>query len=232
MVPALVVALDGPLPLTPNGKLDRKALPVPDWAAMTGDARPANETQARLAALFGEILKLEKVGVHDNFFALGGHSMASMRLLGRIRAEFGVELSIRDVFDALTVAGIEGKLKGASTARRPCARRKAVRNRSWPPVQRWQWDAHQRHAGFDHALVLRSPGGLDPDALSAALADVADRHEPLRTAFTERDGALHLRPSNPQSSPWRTARTWRRASPNWPPDHPRPTTRPRSAPTS
>ncbi|MEU9999822.1 amino acid adenylation domain-containing protein [Streptomyces sp. NPDC050848] len=198
MVPALVVALDGPLPLTPNGKLDRKALPVPDWAAMTGDARPANETQARLAALFGEILKLEKVGVHDNFFALGGHSMASMRLLGRIRAEFGVELSIRDVFDALTVAGIEGKLKGASTAR-PALR--PAEGRQEPllaaPVQRWQWDAHQRHAAFDHALVLRSPGGLDPDALSAALADVADRHEPLRTAFTERDGALHLRAVEP-----------------------------------
>ncbi|MEU9864815.1 amino acid adenylation domain-containing protein [Streptomyces sp. NPDC047971] len=198
MVPALVVPLDGPLPLTPNGKLDRKALPVPDWAAMTGDTRPANETQARLAALFGEILKLEKVGVHDNFFALGGHSMASMRLLGRIRVEFGVELSIRDVFDALTVAGIEGKLKGASTAR-PALR--PAEDRHEPhlaaPVQRWQWDAYTRTPRFDHALVLRSPGGLDVDALRAALADVADRHEPLRTAFVEQDGALHHRAATP-----------------------------------
>ncbi|WP_306325768.1 non-ribosomal peptide synthetase, partial [Streptomyces venezuelae] len=117
MVPALVVPLDGPLPLTPNGKLDHKALPAPEWSAMTGDAAPATETQARIAALFCEILKLDTVGVHDSFFALGGHSMASMRLLGRIRAEFGVELSIRDVFDALTVAGIAGKLDGAGAAR-------------------------------------------------------------------------------------------------------------------
>ncbi|MCT4351664.1 amino acid adenylation domain-containing protein [Streptomyces sp. Je 1-79] len=198
MVPALVVPLDGPLPLTPNGKLDRKALPVPDWAAMTGDALPANETQARLAALFGEILKLEKVGVHDNFFALGGHSMASMRLLGRIRAEFGVELSIRDVFDALTVAGIEGKLKGASTAR-PALRPAGDRQEPFlaAPVQRWQWDAYGRTPRFDHALVLRSPGGLDADALSAALADVAGRHEPLRTAFAEQDGALRHRAAQP-----------------------------------
>ncbi|MEU6986680.1 amino acid adenylation domain-containing protein [Streptomyces sp. NPDC046324] len=198
MVPALVVPLDGPLPLTPNGKLDRKALPVPDWAAMTGDALPANEMQARLAALFGEILKLERVGVHDNFFALGGHSMASMRLLGRIRAEFGVELSIRDVFDALTVAGIEGKLKGASTAR-PALRPAEVRQEPLlaAPVQRWQWDAYLRTPRFDHALVLRSPGGLDADLLSAALADVAARHEPLRTAFTEHDRALHHRPVQP-----------------------------------
>ncbi|MER6999744.1 amino acid adenylation domain-containing protein [Streptomyces sp. NPDC000410] len=197
MVPALVVPLDGPLPLTPNGKLDRKALPVPDWAAMTGDARPATDTQARLAELFCEVLKLEKVGIHDNFFALGGHSMASMRLLGRIRAEFGVELSIRDVFDALTVAGIEGKLKGAATAR-PALRPMAVRQgrqepRPAAPVQRRQWDAYRRTPRFDHALVLRSPGGLDARALSAALADVAARHEPLRTAFTERDGAVYHR---------------------------------------
>ncbi|MFF1422359.1 amino acid adenylation domain-containing protein [Streptomyces sp. NPDC058280] len=198
MVPALVVPLDGPLPLTPNGKLDRKALPAPDWAAMTGGALPATGTQARLAALFCEILKLEKVGIHDNFFALGGHSMASMRLLGRIRAEFGIELSIRDIFDALTVAGLDGKLKGAAAAR-PALR--PAKDRRHPPVaapvQRWQWDAHRRHAGFDHALVLRSSGGLDVDALSAALADVAARHEPLRTAFTERDSALYHRVAEP-----------------------------------
>ncbi|WP_030312979.1 non-ribosomal peptide synthetase [Streptomyces flavochromogenes] len=194
MVPALVVPLDGPLPLTPNGKLDHKALPVPDWSAMTGDAAPATETQARIAELFCEILKLDAVGVHDSFFALGGHSMASMRLLGRIRAEFGVELSIRDVFDALTVAGIAGKLEGASAARpalRP-AEPGAADGTEPPvaPVQRWQWQAYRRDPGFDHALVLRSPGGLDADALAAALADVTARHEPLRTAFTDRDGTL------------------------------------------
>ncbi|MGA5063903.1 amino acid adenylation domain-containing protein [Streptomyces exfoliatus] len=194
MVPALVVPLDGPLPLTPNGKLDHKALPAPDWSAMTGEARPATETQARIAALFREILRLDTVGVHDSFFALGGHSMASMRLLGRIRAEFGVELSIRDVFDALTVAGIAGKLDGASAARPPlrAVEGPAAEGTDLPaaPVQRWQWQAYRRSPGFDHALVLRSPGGLDAAALAAALADVTARHEPLRTAFAERTGDL------------------------------------------
>ncbi|UYQ65424.1 non-ribosomal peptide synthetase [Streptomyces peucetius] len=196
MVPALVVPLGGPLPLTPNGKLDRKALPAPDWSAMTGDARPATETQARLAELFCEILKLDGVGVHDNFFALGGHSMASMRLLGRIRTEFGVELSIRDVFDALTVAGIAGKLEGAAAAR-PALRPAQERDEPLPvaPVQRPQWESYHRSPGFDHALVLRSTGGIDEDALSAALADVVARHEPLRTAFTERSGAAFQRPA-------------------------------------
>ncbi|MGW7286416.1 amino acid adenylation domain-containing protein, partial [Streptomyces sp. NPDC054847] len=193
MVPALVVPLDGPLPLTPNGKLDRKALPVPDWSGMTGDARPVTPAQVRLAELFCEILKLEDVGVHDSFFALGGHSMASMRLVGRIRTEFGVELSIRDVFDALTVAGLADKVEGASAARpplRPLGPRADGAPAPVAHVQRPQWSAYRRHAAFDHALVLRSPGGLDHEALSAALADVVARHEPLRTVFTERDGAV------------------------------------------
>ncbi|ALC19242.1 peptide synthetase [Streptomyces pristinaespiralis] len=193
MVPALVVPLDGPLPLTPNGKLDRKALPVPDWSGMTGGARPVTPTQVRLAQLFGEILTLEDVGIHDSFFALGGHSMASMRLVGRIRTEFGVELRIRDVFDALTVAGIADRIEGASAAR-PSLRPVGHRTDGTPvpvaPVQRPQWSSYRRHAAFDHALVLRSPGGLDSGALSAALADVVARHEPLRTTFTEREGAV------------------------------------------
>ncbi|MFI2345841.1 amino acid adenylation domain-containing protein [Streptomyces sp. NPDC019443] len=198
MVPALVIPLDGPLPLTPNGKLDRKALPAPDWSAMTGDASPATQTQARLADLFCEILKLEKVGIHDNFFALGGHSMASMRLLGRIRAEFGVELSIRDVFDALTVAGLAGKLEGAAAARPALRPTENADGAPLPvaPVQRWEWESHRRTPGFDHALALRAPdGGLDAVALADALADVVARHEPLRTAFAERDGVVLQRPA-------------------------------------
>ncbi|MGX1316330.1 amino acid adenylation domain-containing protein [Streptomyces calvus] len=201
MVPALVVPLDGPLPLTPNGKLDRRALPAPDWSAMTGDADPATPTQARLAALFREILRLDGVGVHDNFFALGGHSMAAMRLLGRIRTEFGAELGIRDVFDALTVAGLATKLDGAAAARpalQPSGDGAAVApDRPVAPVQRWQWDAHRRDPRPDHALVLSGPGGLDADALAAALADVTARHQPLRTAFTERDGSVFPRAVEP-----------------------------------
>ncbi|GGW03189.1 hypothetical protein GCM10010230_37770 [Streptomyces narbonensis] len=197
MVPALVVALDGPLPLTPNGKLDHKALPAPEWSAMTGDAHPVTPTQARLAELFCEILKLDAVGVHDSFFALGGHSMASMRLLGRIRAEFGAELSIRDVFDALTVAGIAAKLDGATAARPPlraaATAPETAAGLPVAPVQRWQWNTYRTNPGFDHALVLRSPGGLDGEALAAALADVTARHEPLRTAFTEQPDGTVLR---------------------------------------
>ncbi|MBK1784236.1 non-ribosomal peptide synthetase [Prauserella cavernicola] len=183
MIPALVVPLDGPLPLTPNGKLDRRALPEPDWASLTGDARPATEEQRVLAAVFAEILELAEVGVHDNFFELGGHSMSSMRLLGRIRSAFGVDLTLRDVFDAPTVAGIAGRLAGGSLRRPALEHHERAATVPLAPVQRWQWSLHHEHPGYDHALALRSREGFDAEALTAAWRDVARRHEPLRTRF-------------------------------------------------
>ncbi|MQA07681.1 MAG: amino acid adenylation domain-containing protein [Pseudonocardiaceae bacterium] len=195
MVPAMVLELDGPLPLNPNGKLDRRALPKPDWSSLTGDARPATEQQRRLAALFAEVLGLPEVGVHDDFFALGGHSMSSMRLLGRIRATFGVDLTIRDVFDAPTVAGLATQLAGAS-GDRPSLEPATARPVLLPlaPNQRHRWARYRAgQRGYDHTLALRSSGGLDADVLAAALADVVHRHEPLRTVFSEHDGAVHQR---------------------------------------
>ncbi|MBB6171884.1 amino acid adenylation domain-containing protein [Nocardiopsis mwathae] len=204
MVPAIVVPLDGPLPLTPNGKLDVKALPEPDWSHLAGDARPATPEQRRLARLFGEVLDLDRlgideIGVHDDFFMLGGHSMSSMRLLGRIRSEFGAELTIRDVFDAPTVAGLAEKL-GAGGGVRP-ALRCGERPDELPlaPAQRWRWSRYRALPAHDHALVLRAPKDrdFDADALAAALRDVVERHEPLRTVFVERDGAVYQRTVEP-----------------------------------
>ncbi|MGH3520223.1 MAG: amino acid adenylation domain-containing protein [Haloechinothrix sp.] len=193
MVPAILVPLDGPLPLTPNGKLDRRALPAPDWSMLTGDAPPVTREQQVLADLFGEILELSDVGIHDNFFELGGHSMSAMRLVGRIRSRFGVELTIREIFDAPTVAGIESTLDGAASTRPELRRIDVTTGESMVPIapaQRWQWALHRQHASFDHALVLRSRGELNADALAAALDDVVARHEPLRMLFVERDGVV------------------------------------------
>ncbi|MEU6641188.1 amino acid adenylation domain-containing protein [Saccharomonospora sp. NPDC046836] len=197
MVPALVMELDGPLPLTPNGKLDRRALPAPDWASLTGGARPVTDEQRVLAGLFAEILQLDDVGVHDNFFELGGHSMSSMRLLGRIRSALGVDLTIRDVFDTPTVAGLAGKLAGASAHRPVLDHRERPERVLLAPTQRWQWSLHRAYAGFDQVLALRSRSGFDADALAAAWRDVCLRHEPLRTRVTERAGELYQELAEP-----------------------------------
>ncbi len=191
MVPAMVLPLEGPLPVTPNGKVDRKALPRLDWSALAGTQRPATPQEEAMAAGFAEILGLPEVGVHDNFFALGGHSMAAMRLLGRIASVFGAELSIRDVFDAPTVAGLTQRLTTVDRAER-VPLRKGVRGAGGEvpaaPAQRPQWLAYLENPAFQHAFVWR--GSFDEAALEAALWDVARRHEPLRTSFVERDGRL------------------------------------------
>lgn len=188
MVPATIVALPGPLPLTPNGKLDRRALPAPDWSARTGEDLPTTPEQHLLAGLFAEILALPEVGVHDDFFALGGHSMAAMRLLGRIRSTLDVDLTVRDVFNAPTVAALAGRLAGATAGRPPLRAVERPERLPAAPAQRRQWALHRAAGGnapWDIAVALRSPVPLDAGALRAALRDVVERHEPLRTVFAE-----------------------------------------------
>ncbi|HEX5752319.1 MAG TPA: amino acid adenylation domain-containing protein, partial [Archangium sp.] len=116
MVPAALVKLDK-LPLNPNGKVDRKALPVPDQA-QTGQeyVAPRNETERLLAQLWSEVLGVARVGIHDNFFDLGGHSLLATQLVSRLRATFQVELPLRALFEATSIAALALKLEEAMRA--------------------------------------------------------------------------------------------------------------------
>ncbi|NLE78061.1 MAG: non-ribosomal peptide synthase/polyketide synthase, partial [Rhodococcus sp.] len=192
MVPSMVIVLDGALPLTPNGKLDRKALPAPNWADLVGEGTPQTETQVEIAAVVAEILYLPGVGIHDDFFDLGGHSMASMRLVARIREQFGVSIGIRDVFDSPTVAGLADLVDAGGDGGRP-ALVPATRPETLPlsGPQRTHWNRYRASGGdvqADHALALTLTDRVNPEALAQALDDVSSRHEPLRTVYVEVDG--------------------------------------------
>jgi acyl carrier protein len=115
MVPAAFVVLPA-LPLTGSGKIDYRALPEPDWGAVSGQVpvAPRTPTESRLAAIMTELLALPApIGVYDNFFALGGHSLTATRLMARIRAAYGVDLPVRALFSDPTVAGLAVALAAA-----------------------------------------------------------------------------------------------------------------------
>jgi acyl carrier protein len=131
MVPAAFVVLPA-LPLTGSGKIDHRALPEPDWGAGTGQVpvAPRTPTESKLTAIVAELLALPApVGVSDNFFALGGHSLTATRLMARIRAVYGVDLPIRALFADPTVAGLAAALTaaGSGAADRPAPARRPPR---------------------------------------------------------------------------------------------------------
>ncbi len=105
MVPSAFVSIEA-LPLSPNGKVDRQALPAPDLHAQDTYVAPRNPVEATVAAMWAEMLELKQVGAHDNFFELGGHSLLVTQVVTRLRDAFDVELPLRSLFEAPTVAGL------------------------------------------------------------------------------------------------------------------------------
>ncbi|WP_035060990.1 non-ribosomal peptide synthetase [Andreprevotia chitinilytica] len=187
MIPAHFIVLDQ-LPLTPNGKVDRKALPAPDRSRdEAGYVAPRNATEAQLAAIWAEVLKLDRVGVHDNFFELGGHSLLATQLVSKVRQHFGIELALRTLFAEPTVAALSKHLAGQRIAEVPAI---LPVDRSQPlPLsfaQQRLWFLDQFETGsavYNMPMALKMTGTLDIAALRHTLNDVVARHEALRTTF-------------------------------------------------
>ncbi|AOR31554.1 non-ribosomal peptide synthetase [Streptomyces fodineus] len=125
MVPAAYVPLDR-LPLSPNGKLDHEALPIPDLTPTTPFRAPRTAREEALARLFAEVLGVDRVGVDDGFFALGGHSLLATRLITRARAEMGIEIPIRKIFDLPTVSALAAWSEESDVPLRPSLRKMLV----------------------------------------------------------------------------------------------------------
>ncbi len=193
MVPAGFVLLER-LPLTPNGKVDRRALPAP--APETGpDARataPANDLEEWIAAVWREVLGIERINALDNFFDLGGHSLLATRIASRLGRALGAAPPVRWIFEQPTVRGLAARIAAA----RPAA------GEDDPPIVRlprgaggelplsfsqqrlWWLDLLEPGSNwYNVAVALRLEGELDLPALAAALTAIVRRHEPLRTTF-------------------------------------------------
>ncbi|WP_156745469.1 non-ribosomal peptide synthetase, partial [Mycobacterium sp. 1165178.9] len=185
MVPAAVVMLDA-LPLTVNGKLDKRALPAPEYAAADGYHAPGNGIEEILAGIYADVLGVDRVGVHDSFFDLGGDSLSAMRAVAAINKSAGGDISVRTLFESPTVAQLALRLGDAAGGLEPlvAVQRPAVVPLSFAQNRLWFIDQLQGpSAVYNMAVALRLSGRLDAGALGEALADVVDRHESLRTLF-------------------------------------------------
>ena len=190
MVPAAVVVLTA-LPLTANGKLDTRALPAPEYQEADRYRAPASPVEEILAGIYAQVLGLERVGVDDSFFDLGGDSLSAMRVVAAINTGLDAGLAVRAVFEAPTVARLAPRIGGGEGGREPlvAGERPAVVPLSFAQSGCGSMDQLQGPSPvYNMAVALRLGGRLDVEALGAALADVVGRHESLRTLFAAPEG--------------------------------------------
>ncbi|QOY92809.1 non-ribosomal peptide synthase/polyketide synthase [Massilia sp. UMI-21] len=207
MVPAVFVQLDA-LPLSPNGKVDRKALPAPQ-AQAAGDAHVAPRTplEETLAAIWSEVLEVGQIGIHDNFFELGGHSLMAARVVARIRDSFGVELPLRTVFEAATVAQLGERIEdlreesqGLVVTPLVAQLRDDRAPLSFSQERLWFLEQLEQLGGtYNESLSFRLVGALEVDALERSFTEMIRRHETLRTRVesVEGEGWQVVEPARP-----------------------------------
>ncbi|WP_122712834.1 non-ribosomal peptide synthetase, partial [Pseudomonas viridiflava] len=197
MVPSALVRLDA-WPLTANGKVDRRALPVPDRDALnTGEYQaPQGELEVALAAIWSELLQVERVGRHDRFFELGGHSLLAMRMVSQVRQRLSLELALGDLFADSALAAVARCL--GSTGRSELPAIQATRHDEPVPLsfaQQRLWFLAQMedaNSAYNIPLGLQLNGHLDTRALKRALERIVVRHDSLRSRFIQQEGEARV----------------------------------------
>ncbi|MGV0071431.1 amino acid adenylation domain-containing protein, partial [Mycobacterium colombiense] len=205
MVPAAVMVVDA-LPLTVNGKLDTRALPAPEYTEGDGYRAPATPTEEILAGVYADVLGLERVGVDDSFFDLGGDSLSAMRVIAAINKSLDAGLAVRTVFESPTVAQLAPRIGGGGATRKPlvAGARPAGVPLSYAQSRLWFLDRFEGGvATYNMPTAFRISGALDVEALTAAIDDVIARHEALRTIFPDVDGVPFQQVVPAEAGMWR-----------------------------
>ncbi|MCZ8118403.1 MAG: amino acid adenylation domain-containing protein [Microcystis sp. LE18-22.4A] len=194
MIPSAFVILES-LPLTPNGKTDYRALPSPEFQSQAQYIAPRNPIEEILSSIWAKVLKVAQVGIHDNFFELGGHSLLATQLISHIREAFQVEMPLRELFVAPTIAelaqGIKRLSEGEQLTELPILPRDKAAELplSFAQTRLWFLAEFESNSSFYNIpLALRLEGNLNSEILIQSLEEICDRHEALRTNFITVDG--------------------------------------------
>ncbi|MGF9912133.1 amino acid adenylation domain-containing protein, partial [Paenibacillus ehimensis] len=198
MVPAHVIRLDR-MPLTPNGKINRKALPEPDLRGSRGEeyAPPRNEIEALLADVWSDVLRVERIGIDEDFFDLGGHSLKGTILIGKLHKEMNVKLALKDLFLHPTIRELSGYIEAgrdfghesAYETIEPCEAQEWYETSS---AQKRMFMVQQIEKGtaYNMPAVCEVEGDFDAERIEAIFRALVSRHESLRTSFENRQGVI------------------------------------------
>jgi amino acid adenylation domain-containing protein len=198
MLPSAWIVLER-MPLTPNGKVDLRALPAPGDQSRLGSekcyAAPRTHVEGVLAAIWSEVLGVERVGIHDDFFELGGHSLLATQVIARVRELFQVETPLRLMFESPTVGGfaqsVETMRQSAVGLLPPIQATSDTGNLPLSFAQQRLWFLQQldpESTSYNFSAAIRLTGRLDVAALERTLTEVVRRHETLRTIFPSKAG--------------------------------------------
>ncbi|MDE1476885.1 amino acid adenylation domain-containing protein [Xenorhabdus bovienii] len=184
MVPTEFVVMDT-FPLTPNGKLDRNRLPNPEWGSAADKwVAPQNTIQARLAAIWSEVLRLKRIGINDNFFALGGDSIQSIQIVARAR-KAGIYFEARQLFENQTIAQL------ATVVTELIEEHQEIKPGLFPllPIQQWFFEQQMVNPShFNLSLTLKCHHPLALDNLKQAIITLINHHDALRLTFSQQQG--------------------------------------------